>query len=205
MLYQTITQSKPIRIGLDFFEKNMEYRRIIAIDPGKSGAIVHIDLNDELNPKTLPRVVKMPELSRLNEYIASLVSENRTLCFIEKVNIRPDDMQGGKAFAIQKMLRNYNFLLAALISNNIGFIEVHPTTWQSYLKLRLPKDLAKKEDKTARKNRYKEASQMRFPMIKSTLWNCDALLMLQFGWEKIRNDKRWVYESIPNVDLDLLF
>lgn len=183
------------------------YRTLIGIDPGKTGAITHIKLDDKGQAIGLPVVVKMPDYNDLNDYIRLIGSNDieRTLCFIEKLSFRPGDMGGGKAFMIEKMMKNYNYLTAALVANKIGFIEVHPRTWQSQLKLTLPRAEAKLETKTIRKNRYKDFAQQQFTTVKCTLWNCDALLIMYFGWTKVQFDRDYLYKHLPDIDLDLLF
>lgn len=182
------------------------YKTIIGIDPGKSGAITHIKLDEKGNPIGNPNVVRMPDYDKMNDYIKSITDDiDRTICFIEKLNVRHDDMVGGKMFGIQKMMKGYNYLTAALSNNKIGFIEVHPSTWQSGLKLILPKEQRKKESKPERKMRYKDVAQSKFKATKCYLWNCDALLILHFGWEKVMFDKSYMMKNLPGVDYDLLF
>jgi hypothetical protein len=180
------------------------YKIIIAIDPGANGSITHIKLKDG-KPISLPISVKMPiDFKEINQYL-SIITEglDRTLCFIEKVGMRPADMQGGKAFGIMKLLKNFEFLKAACVENNIGFIEVHPSTWQHFLKLKLVKGKTKESDKD-RKNRYKEVAQQYFPSVKVTLSNSDALLIMVFGLIKLE-DNQYMRENLPEIDLDLLF
>lgn len=180
------------------------FKTIIAIDPGANGSITHVKIKD--GKMTSLICVKMPtEFSDMNRYLGEITEGlGRSICFIEKVGMNPSDMYGGKAFGIMKLLKNFEFLKAALTENNIGYIEVHPATWQSVLKLRLPKG-SPKETKTERKNRYKEAAQGYFPDMKVLLYNSDALLILAFGWTKLKTDQQYIMQNIPKIDSDLLF
>ena len=180
------------------------YKTIIGIDPGSSGGITYSKVEDN-KLLEVPTVIKMPKtFEDMNNSFLSLTEDlDRCLCFIEKVNIRPSDMQGGKAFAMMKMMKNYERLKDALRLNNIGFIEVHPSTWQSYLKLKLPKGTV--EIKKDRKNRYKLVAQAQYPDIRVTLTNCDALLLLSFGMKKLQQDREYIMKNIPDIDMDLLF
>mgnify|MGYP000030047758 FL=1 len=83
---------------------------------------------------------------------------------------------------------------------DIPYIQVHPMTWQSTLKLR-----KQDEEKTERKNRYKRAAQHYYPTIKATLWNADALLIMHAGRLKLQNDPDWVRQNLPNRVINSLF
>jgi len=183
-----------------------DYKMIIGIDPGSNGSIVYMKMKDGETPE-LPVSVKMPkDFKDINAYLKEITEGfDRSICFIEKVGMNPSDMVGGKAFGIQKLLRNFEFLKAALIENNVGFIQVHPQTWQSQLKLKLPRIEAKKESKTERKNRYKRIAQQYFPATEIRLWNSDALLLVYFGHMKLTTDEQYIRENCPEIDFDILF
>jgi len=181
------------------------YKIIIAIDPGANGSITHLKMKDG-QPTSEPICVKMPkEFSEINQYLAQITEGlERSICFIEKIGIRPSDMAGGKAFGMMKLMKNFERLKDALTENKIGFIEVHPRTWQGQMKLVLPKG-SPKESSTERKNRYKEVAQAYFPKIKVVLYNSDALIILAFGIMKLKTDQQYIRENIPSIDYDLLF
>ena len=182
-----------------------EYTTIISIDPGANGSITHTKIVNGVISMN-PICVKMPkEFKEINSYLKSIDQGlERSICFIEKINMRPSDQSGGKMFGMMKLMRNFEFLKAACVENNIGFIEVHPSTWQNFLKLKLPKG-SKKETTTIRKGRYKEAAKQYFPSINVVLWNSDALLIMVFGLKKISEDKQYIRENLPEIDFDLLF
>ena len=112
-------------------------------------------------------------------------------------------MHGGKAFGMMKLIKNFDRLKDAMKINDIGYIEVHPTTWQNYLGLKLPK--GQEEEKKDRKNRYKAVAQEQYPNVKVNLKNCDALLMITFGIRKLQNDIEYILNNLPDIDKDLLF
>ena len=56
----------------------------------------------------------------------------------------------------------------------------------------------KTEEKTERKNRYKDAAQHYYPEIKATLWNADAVLLMHFGRLKKQNDPKWIIQNLPS-------
>lgn len=182
------------------------YGILIGIDPGANGSIAHVKLNEN-KPVGAPTAVKMPKTyGDIEAYLKEITKGlERPLCIIEKVNLRPSDMHGGKAFGMMKLMKNFEFLKAALCQAKIGFIEAHPATWQNALKLKLKGPGAKEESDTARKNRYKDEAQDKFKSIKCTLWNSDALLLLYFGAYKLQNDKDYIMKNLPDLDMDLLF
>jgi len=166
----------------------MKYDLIIGIDPGKGGGISTLY-------EGVAKAFKMPyshqEMKDFFKYLNG-VSEN-SICFLEKVQLRPDDMQGGKAFQIQKMLNHFQQLRTMLFVSEIKYVMVHPRTWQKSLNLLSIKN----ESKNDRKNRYKLSAKNRFKMLKVTLKNCDALLLLSYGFfilktepEKVENTLR---------------
>jgi len=182
------------------------YGILIGIDPGASGSIAHVKLKDN-KPQGIPTAVKMPKsYGEIEDYLKEITKGlERPLCIIEKINLRPSDMHGGKAFGMMKLMKNFEYLKAALEQTNIGFIQAHPLTWQNALKLKLKGPGAKEETQTARKNRYKAEAQDKFKEIKCTLWNSDALLLLYFGAYKLQHDQDYIMKNLPDLDLDLLF
>jgi hypothetical protein len=175
---------------------------ILGIDPGASGGIA------VWRPNNLTTTVKMPRdilpMKEYLEYVKS-ISEHR-LAFVEKVQLQHNDnfQRGedgyGKQFGIQKLLEQFKEVRDTLKIVGIPFVPVHPMTWQSTLNLRkrVP------EEKIDRKNRYKEIAQNLYPECKSTLWNCDALLLVEFGRKKIEFDFDWIRQNLPEPAMKLL-
>lgn len=161
---------------------------IIGIDPGASGGIAL------WKPNAAVKVYKMPkdlyELVEFWEHVKTIAEH--PIIFIEKVQLRMDDMQGGKAFRIQEMLKGFETLKTIITLSKIPFVQVHPMSWQSTLHLR-----KKGEEKEARKNRYKDVAAKFYPEVKPTLWSADALLILHFGRTKKMNDPDWILENLP--------
>ena len=137
---------------------------IIGIDPGANGGIaVYRVYGQKVD------VLKMPkELSDLTDYLRYIKSICCPIIFLEKLNVRPDDvvqqtedsLNLGKLYRIQKMLAQYEKL----------------------------KD---------RKRRYKEIACRLYPNITPTLWNADAVLIMHFGRYMLQNKLNWVLENIP--------
>jgi predicted nuclease with RNAse H fold len=165
---------------------------VIGIDPGASGGIA------VWTPNTITKTVKMPKnILEMCEYLKYIQGIHKNpLAFLEKVQMFHSDSSSdnyGKQFGIGKLLEQAKEVKDALKILGIPYISVHPMTWQSYLHLRRKDDKSKQK----RKNRYKEAAQNMFQDCKVTLWNSDALLLVEFGRRKINYDLNWIKENLP--------
>lgn len=164
---------------------------IIGIDPGKSGGIAVWDAN-----WVEVEVFKMPENVRAMNVLFSefKAMDGKVFVIIEKVQLRKDDTGNvGKMFRLQKMITNFDQIKTVLSIVGLPFIEVTPVEWQKYLRLRKKE----KESYDDRKNRFKIAAKQFYPLIKVTLWNADALLLLEFGRRKKRDDESWFIGKLP--------
>lgn len=169
---------------------------IIGIDPGKMGGIAV--LADDIC-----RTYKMPaEVGDLSVLLTHYRDNFDPIVFIEKIQIRNDDMDApGKVYRIEKMLAGYEQIKTTLSILGIPYVMVHPASWQTKLRIRI-----KGEEKKDRKRRYKEIAQKWFPKVKATMWNCDALLIAQFGKWALKYDKRWVLANLPkSVKNEVIF
>lgn len=170
---------------------------VIGIDPGKSGGIA------VWRPGTKTYAIKMPEdVMELESWIQYMKTITRPIVFIEKVQLRPDDVVGnpGKAFRVQKMLADFEKLKTILAISGVPYIKVHPQKWQNSLKLRV-----KGEEKAERKKRYQRAAADYYPEVKATLWNSDALLIMHFGRHILKTDPSWVKQNLPKPIAKNLF
>lgn len=144
---------------------------VIAIDPGANGAIIEYRPND--SPGLQVSVHKMPDTPRdIYEKLASIQNQSdECVCIIEKVGFH---VKGNNASASCKFARHCGHLEMALIALSIPIVEeVTPQKWMKSMGT-LPKD------KAERKNAIKSAMQKRYPSINVTLWNADALGLLEY-------------------------
>lgn len=144
---------------------------VISIDPGANGAIVEYRPYD--SPGLQVRVHKMPETPKdIYSKLASIQNQSdECVCVIEKVGFH---VKGNNASASCKFARHCGHLEMALIALGIPIVEeVTPQKWMKSMGT-LPKD------KTARKRAIKNKMQMRYPWIQVTLWNADALGLLEY-------------------------
>lgn len=175
----------------------MQIDCIIGIDPGKAGGIAYF------RPNHPTKAMKMPaELTDLVDWFDYMKEISNPIVFVEKVQLRPDDIVGnpGKAFRIQKMLADFEKLKTIMTVVDIPFVLVNPMKWQSGLKLRV-----KGEEKPARKHRYQQIAQRLYPEIRTTLWNSDALLIMHFGRKMLNEDEKWILQNLPEKLHDKLF
>lgn len=120
---------------------------IIGIDPGKSGGLAI------WRPNYKTEVLKMPSnILDLRQYFEYITSICNPLIFLEKVQLRPDDIEDntGKAFRIQKMLADFEILKTVISVCDIPFVLVNPMKWQNTLKVRV-----KGEERKDRKKDFK--------------------------------------------------
>lgn len=165
--------------------ENFDYNCVIAIDPGASGGIA-VYYNDFTSAYKMPK-----DIGELPAFLEHWREIANPVVFVEKLSVRPDDISVnsgganmGKLYRIQKMMANYEALKAVITFSHLDMVQVHPLTWQSGLKIRKAG-----EDKPERKKRYKEIAQVRYPSIKVTMANCDALLILDYA--------RWALVNAP--------
>lgn len=176
----------------------MKINCIIGIDPGVCGGLAIY------RPGEITKVIKMPrDLFELQDYFKHMNDICKPIVFLEKVQLRPDDVSAdspGKAFRIQKLLNEFEKLKNIMTMCDIPYILVHPQKWQNTLKLKI-----KNEEKKDRKNRYKDIAGDLYPNIKTTLWNADALLIMHFGRYVLQSKTDWVMENLPKNMHNKLF
>lgn len=170
---------------------------LLGLTPEKPGGIA------VWRPNHKTEVIKMPgDLMELRQWFNYMKSICRPLVFVEKVQLRPDDVNDnpGKAFRVQKLLSEFEKLKTIIAMCDVPFVLVHPQKWQNELKLRV-----KGEEKPERKKRYQRAAADCYPDVKATLWNADAIMIMHFGRYILHNNPRWVLENLPAPMHDRLF
>lgn len=154
---------------------------LMAIDPGATGAIV-------MQRQDYPvQVVKMPDTPRdLYELLRGLHNINfEVRAVVEKIStgiaMKPDadgamKMQR-RVSSMMKLQKHVGHVEMALIACCIPFEEVSPQKWMQIIPDR-PKDQAQ------RKRAIKDFVQRRWPDVKVTLWNADALGILYYALQQ---------------------
>lgn len=179
---------------------------VIGIDPGVSNGGIAVYIPRE-HVKTVHNPKDVRDLVDFLEYY----KENyNPIVFLEKLNIRPDDVSVdekgqknmGKIYRIQKLMANYEHLKALIETSGIPYVLCHPMVWQTKLKLRVR---GQQEDKPERKRRYALKAAELYPGVKVTLWNADALLIMHFGRWALVNDVNWVRANLPVREQSKIF
>lgn len=148
-------------------------KRIIAIDPGKNGAICVREGSEIID------VVKMPETcADLRDHIEAVVSasalENiEVIAYLEQVSAMP----GQGVTSMFTFGNQYGHLEQVLADFRVRTIKVRPQVWQKALSLNSVKDKSKADHK----RRLKDYAQQLFPSVKVTSVNQDALLISEYA------------------------
>ena len=115
---------------------------------------------------------------------------------VERVQMMPSDLKApGKTFNIQKMVLNYQDIINSIEAVKLAYIVISPRKWQGYLNLTV-----KGEDKKQRKSRFKNYAYFRFPNIKITNANQDALCILVFLFKICKEDPIYICENTVNFE-----
>ena len=152
-------------------------KRIIAIDPGKNGAIALREGSEIID------IVKMPETcADLRDHIEAVVSasalENiEVIAYLEQVSAMP----GQGVTSMFTFGNQFGHLEQVLADFRVRTIKVRPQAWQKSLSLNSVKDKSKADHK----RRLKDYAQQLFPSVKVTSVNQDALLISEYA---IRNE-----------------
>ena len=142
----------------------------LGIDPGASGGFALTKHDGTVE------VLKMPETCKdILDALEETILLGDVQCAIENVGgYRP----GNSGPAACKFARHCGHLEMALLAAEIPHVYVAPSTWMKAVLKTVPKD--KKE----RKLKIKADMQRRYPKVKVTLWNADALGLMTYLKEK---------------------
>lgn len=174
---------------------------IFTIDPGKSNGAIAKKQADKIETWDIKKIHSFDDLCDFWAYQREICK--LPICFLEKITTfqsdvpdKREDAKGysqaiGKMFQMKKLKDHYVELRSALRTNLIPFIEIMPLQWQKNLRIYIPG-----EDYKIRKRRYKDIATERFPQIKVTLTNCDALLLTDFAMKKLNNDPLWIKQNL---------
>lgn len=151
-------------------------RRVIGIDPGKSGGIAVMNAEDH----SIEAVYKMPQTPVDAVELLSQYSQDST-AYLEQVLTRPGQ-QGMFEFG-----RNYGMLETALSALGISHVKVTPQKWEKEFQLHKPKTADHSRAKSEHKRILKAKAQELFPRLKITLATADALLLAEWGYRQERS------------------
>lgn len=156
---------------------------VCTIDIGKGGGLSWIDKD------MFGSVISVEKMPQTTVGIFDLIkSIDKDIFVIEMVSIRPSDMEDGSIYRkIDVMIRNKHIVEGLLEVCGKKFIQISPRKWQS----RYTKQM-KGLEYTERKRYLKDRAVEIFKNTKVTLWNSDALLMLNFMNGEIQAQTEWL-------------
>ncbi len=170
-----------------------DYDIIVAIDPGANGGFAVFRNNMIIGVHKMSKNKKI-DYSGIKQYFQYLQSlSNKILIGMERVQARPQDAKDGKFIRMDKLYENVARLKQIIIDCEIDFISIPVISWINTLGLKKINPL---ESQTERKNRYKRKASQIFNNIRTTNWNADALLMIEFLRLKLEFDKNW-FQKFP--------
>lgn len=183
-------------------------KTVVAIDPGVAQGGIAIFTGGKMIVRKNGRT-----LDEISDLLTQIKENFTEVAFvIEKVQAFSfgGDSAPGKSFNINKMLKNYEQLITVIKMLGFPLIEVHPRTWQNYLELNKKYDIPlkrlsdkeKEARKRERKNKYKQFAQEKYPEIRVTLWNSDALCIAHFLLLKITQQPDWVEKNIQQKKIN---
>lgn len=148
---------------------------VIGIDPGASGALAYITARGGV----VVHKVKDGDLAgALSD--AEAAGEAQIVAYLENV---PTFIAAASKPVHAKLGRAFGYWEGLLAGRGVRTILVRPQDWQKSL----PGMVAKKG--TERKRALRDEAARRFPQVKVTLDNCDALLIADYGQRMERGNQ----------------
>lgn len=167
---------------------------IMAVDPGKTGAIATAKFNPSDGSLQNILVNNMPDnISDFAlEYTHSVGPKENIAVFIEKITMFGSDTENkGKLFRMQKLHENYTRIETLFHIRGINVFPVMPIHWQRSLKLK-----ADGPEYKDRKKKWAEFSRLTFPHHKITNQKADAMCILEYARRKCVYD---LNKYFPNI------
>jgi len=167
--------------------KSLDYTPV-CIDPGANGAIMLFDHHEPRRPAYYRIPATLTELSDTVELLQHFDHRYPVKAFLEhntgfmagiksSTNANGEEQSAGVSpVSMYNFGRNTGHLEMALIANDIPICRVTPIKWQNAALVTTPKKRLMTPAQW--KNHLKAEAQLRFPEVKVTLANADALLIL---------------------------
>lgn len=186
----------------------MKYNKVVGIDPGIGGGIA-IYANQQLGTAKMPSYkITLTNGKKRNETniaeLGKLLTQHKAdytpIVFLELVQAWTGKDDPSRQFQISRMLANFEAIKTAIIMTGLDLVVVRPQDWQTFLNLKV-----KGEAKELRKKRYVRFAQSKYPSTKATLWNADAICLVEFGRRKLAFDPQWIHDRLPPQPEKTLF
>ncbi len=145
-------------------------QRILGIDPGAHGALAFLDAHGGV---VVHLADKVAPLDAVRDALAG--AEGQVVAYLELVGgfIPGRPQPASRAGVLMRSLGKWEGLLEGL---GVRYILVRPQAWQAGLP-----GIAGEKEYARRKRLLRDEAIRRFPSIKVTLANCDALLIADYG------------------------
>jgi hypothetical protein len=157
---------------------------ILAIDPGVNGGLAWIQVhlnNDKVYTEKMPgtdfEVIQLLKCIGTESYPDGEDKRLRVVLHLEEPPLYAGKNIPGSA--IGKLMWNAGLIYGAAVANGWKVNRHRPAVWMKALNIG-----SKRQDKlstTQWKNRLKSKASELYPQVKVTLWNADALLILDAG------------------------
>ncbi len=146
---------------------------IVAIDPGKNGAIVTYDVK----MSQVEESIQIPATPKdISDFFDALTVDDRVISvYMEE----PSGFIGGFGRAVSGVhvfWRQFGNIESSIISAGHRLLFVRPQAWQKALGLKKEKSWTTSQWK----NKLKAMAQRLYPGVKITLQNADAILILEY-------------------------
>ena len=138
---------------------------VVAVDPGVNGGIAWYDTDG-------PRAIRMPETD--GDILHTFRGLRRAGAQTIAMELPAKCIFGAGHSALATLHRNVGFLQGVAMAEGFSLLLLAPQKWQAKLSLKKRPG----EEQRRWKNRLKEEAQRRFPSLRVTLNNADALLIL---------------------------
>lgn len=164
---------------------------IVAVDPGKSGAVV---VSRDSVVESFDTPVTRRDCFDLAVRLAKEAFPDRPVVYIEKITGFVAGAGPGQMFQFGEVVERIG---CAFEFAGCRIVEVTPQKWQKHVGIGHTPNVAVEKNATPetimaarsanarrkrdRKNQYKAEAQRRFPDVRVTLKNADALLILEYG------------------------
>lgn len=145
---------------------------MLAIDPGKNGGLAWTDLDGVIHTEKMPDTI-----GSLADKLRSIRAYGGGDAVLEKVGgyVAGSPAPGSAMFSFGE---NYGAIQACLSCMGFRYELIAPQKWQKPLSMGTK---ASAGGSAEWKRKLKAEAQRRFPSVDVTLWNADALLILDYA------------------------
>lgn len=187
---------------------------ILGIDPGRSGGVAVLSLDNAGKPRCDPTLLKLDleeqqvsdlfwkifyDATEAGERCHVVLEKVHAMPAINRIKSRDGEIKRQEVFAsvssVGTFMQNYGFLRGCLRTIGFEFQEVRPQDWQTALGCLTRGD----------KNVSKRKAQELFPEVKIIHATADALLLAEFGRRTYKSFTRELQQTSPSSPLEIQY